>query len=268
MSKLDGRSKYLRKSVIRMVEADKRGHIGPAMSLIEILRVLYDSFLNFDPKNSKWEDRDRLILSKGHGCLALYAILADKGFFSECEFDSFCKPESFLGGHPEYGKTPGVEATTGALGHGLSIGVGMALAANIRKKSYQVVVIIGDGESNEGSIWEAALSASKHKLSNLLVLVDNNKLQSYGPTSEVLDMAPLKNKWQSFGFGVREVDGHDINALELLFNQVPFSKNKPSVIICHTIKGKGISFAEGETSWHHKSGLKQADFDLLYECLN
>ena len=144
----------------------------------------------------------------------------------------------------------------------------MALAANIRKKSYQVVVIIGDGESNEGSIWEAALSASKHKLSNLLVLVDNNKLQSYGPTSEVLDMAPLKNKWQSFGFGVREVDGHDINALELLFNQVPFSKNKPSVIICHTIKGKGISFAEGETSWHHKSGLKQADFDLLYECLN
>jgi transketolase len=267
MNILDERSKQLRRSVIRMVEADKRGHIGSALSLIEILRVLYDTFLKVIPEDPSWDDRDRFILSKGHGCLALYAILADKGFFSQQEFDNFCKPNSFLGGHPERGKTPGIEVSTGSLGHGLPVGVGMALAAKIRQKSHRIVVLMGDGETNEGSVWEAAMSAAKHKLENLITLIDHNKLQSYGPTSDVLDMHPMKDKWTSFGFSTIEVDGHSIEQLEQLFGRLPLSEGKPTAIICHTIKGKGISYAEGQPSWHHKSGLNFTDFNSMYKCL-
>ena len=171
------------------------------MSLVEILRVLYDDFLVFDPKNTKLTSRDRFILSKGHGCLALYAILSDKNFFPKDELSIACEPKSILGGHPEV-KVPGVEASTGALGHGLSIGVGMALAAKLKKEKHKVVVVIGDGESDEGSIWESAMSASKHNLSNLIVLLDYNKIQSYGFVNEVLDLEPIKKKWESFGFDV------------------------------------------------------------------
>lgn len=267
MSELDERSKDLRRSVIRMVEVDRRGHIGSALSLIEILRVLYDSFLKFDPKNPKLINRDRFILSKGHGCLALYSILADKGFFPKDEFDSFCKSTSFLGGHPERNKAEGVEASTGALGHGMPMGVGMALAARIRKQNYRVVVVMGDGEINEGSVWEAALSASKHKLSNFTIFIDHNKLQSYGLTSEVLDMSPLEDKWRSFGFEVEEVDGHDVKALENIVKRLPFNNSKPTAVICHTIKGKGFYFAEGQAGWHHKSGLNPEDISAMYKCL-
>lgn len=264
---LDTRSKNLRRLVVQMVEGDRRGHIGPALSLIEILRVLYDCFLHVDPEHPNWNERDRLILSKGHGCLALYAILADKNFFSKDDLQSFCKPTSRLGGHPERGKLPGVEATTGALGHGLSMGVGMALAAKIRKQNYRVVVIVGDGEINEGSVWEAALSAAKHRLSKLIVFIDCNKLQSYGLTQEVLNMEPLADKWHSFGFVVEEVDGHDIQALEKLMMRLPLGQEKPTAIICHTIKGKGFHFAEGKAEWHHKSGLKSEELKAMYECL-
>lgn len=237
------------------------------MSLVEILRVLYDSYLRFQPANPGWPERDRLILSKGHGCLTLYAILADKGFFEQSELLSFCRPTSRFGGHPERGKAPGIEASTGALGHGLPIGVGMALAAKIRREQHRVVVVVGDGEINEGSVWEAAMSASKHQLSNLTVFVDYNKLQSYGPTREVLDLEPLADKWRSFGFGVAEVDGHDIGALEDLVKRLPLDLLKPTAVICHTIKGKGIPFAEGKAEWHHKSGLKPHDIAAMYECL-
>ena len=237
------------------------------MSLVEILRVLYDSYLRFQPANPGWPERDRLILSKGHGCLALYAILADKGFFEQSELLGFCRPTSRFGGHPERGKAPGIEASTGALGHGLPIGVGMALAAKIRREQHRVVVVVGDGEINEGSVWEAAMSASKHRLSNLTVFVDYNKLQSYGPTREVLDLEPLADKWRSFGFTVAEVDGHDIGALEDLVKRLPLDLLKPTAVICHTIKGKGIPFAEGKAEWHHKSGLKPHDIAAMYECL-
>jgi transketolase len=172
-----------------------------------------------------------------------------------------------LGGHPEKGKVPGVEASTGALGHGLSMGVGMALAAKIRKQSHRVVVITGDGEINEGSVWEAAMSAAKHKLTNLTVFVDYNKLQSYGPTREVLDLEPLTDKWRSFCFEVEEVDGHDVNALERLMMRLPLHPQKPTAVICHTVKGKGFPFAEGRAEWHHKSGLKQEEIAAMYECL-
>ena len=264
---LDERSKTLRRLVIDMVEVGRRGHIGPAMSLIEIIRVLYDSFIQFKSEEPNWPERDRFILSKGHGCLALYAVLADKGFFDQSELRLFCKPESILGGHPERDKIPGVEASTGALGHGLPIGVGLALAAKIRNQTHRVVVVVGDGEINEGSIWEAALSAAKHKLNNLIVFVDHNKLQSYGPVSEVLDMAPLSKKWSSFGFTVTEVDGHDLQALEDLMNKLTLSRNKPTAVICHTIKGKGISQAENNPLWHHKSNLSDTEILNMRNCL-
>ena len=169
---LDERSLWLRRLILKGLIGGNRGHLGSSMSLVEILRVLYDDFLQYRAEDPHWDDRDRFILSKGHGCLALYAILADKGFFPIEELDLFCKPGGILGGHPDATKVPGVEASTGALGHGLSIGVGMAIAARINKKKHKIIVLVGDGEINEGSIWEAAISASKHKLDNLVVFID------------------------------------------------------------------------------------------------
>jgi transketolase len=264
---LDERSKHLRRLVVKAVEADRRGHIGPALSIIEILRVLYDSFLKVDPTRPQWPERDRFILSKGHGCLALYAILSDKGFFPETELLNFCKPNGLLGGHPEINKSIGIEATTGALGHGLSMGVGMALAAKIRRQDYRVAVVVGDGEINEGSVWEAAMSAAKHRLSNLTVLVDYNKLQSYGAVNEVLELEPLLDKWRSFGFHSEEVDGHDVHSLTRLVQRLPISDEKPTAIICHTIKGKGFPFAEDNPRWHHKSGISADEITAMYNCL-
>jgi transketolase len=264
---MDQRSKDLRILIVTALEGGGRGHIGSSMSLVEILRVLYDSYLRFQPAAPHWAGRDRLILSKGHGCLALYALLADKGFIDKAELATFCKSESRLGGHPERDKAPGIEATTGALGHGLPMGVGMALAGRMRRQDHRVVVVLGDGELNEGSVWEAAMSASNHKLRNLAVFVDYNKLQSYGPTREVLDLEPLAAKWRSFGFETEEVDGHDVNALTSLVHRLPFHAQKPSAVICHTVKGKGFPFAEGKAEWHHKSGLKPAEITAMFECL-
>lgn len=265
---MDQRSKLLRKMIVEALDGGGRGHLGSSMSLVEILRVLYDSYLKYDSSNGNWSGRDRLILSKGHGCIALYAILADKGFIEREELKTFCKSDARIGGHPERGKIPGVEASTGALGHGLPMGVGMAIAARIRKQDHRVIVICGDGEINEGSVWEAAMSASKHKLSNLTVFIDYNKLQSYGTTKEVLDLEPLADKWRSFGFEVEEVNGHDVSALEQLVSRFPLNKEKPAVIICHTIKGKGFPFAEGKAEWHHKSGLKPEEIAAMYKCLD
>lgn len=260
---LDARSLKLRETIIKAILAGNRGHVGSAFSLVEILRVLYDDVLRFDSSNPRWFGRDRCILSKGHGCLALYALLADKGFFPEEELWKFCKPDGILGGHPEYGKVPGVEASTGSLGHGLSIGIGFALNARFEAAGYRTFVVISDGESNEGSVWEAALCAGKHKLENLVVLVDYNKQQSYGTTYEVLDLDPLADKWRAFGFGVREVDGHSVSDLRSALTQVPFETGKPSIIVCHTIKGKGISFVENNLNWHHKTKISPAEADAL-----
>ena len=267
--KLDNRSKYLRKLIVKSLIGGGRGHMGSAMSLVEILRVLYDKFIKFNPKNLKKRDRDRLVLSKGHGCLALYSILADKKFFSKELLKNTSKSGSILGGHPEYSKVPGVEASTGSLGHGLPIAVGMALAAKIRKEKHKVYVIVGDGEINEGSIWEAAMSASKHNLSNLKVFVDYNKIQSYVFTKEVIDLEPLMDKWKSFGFEVSEINGHDINQLTKNLQKFKKNKNKkPSVTICHTIKGKGFYFAENNPSWHHKNSFNDDEIEEMNYCLN
>lgn len=260
---VDQRSRDLRELILRALEGGNRGHLGSSMSLVEILRVLFDDFLNYQVDNPKWSHRDRFILSKGHGCLALYAVLADKGFFPKIELDRFCHSEGRLGGHPEKDKVPGIEASTGALGHGFPIGVGMALAARIKKESHRVIVVTGDGEINEGSNWEAAMSAAKHKLSNLTVLVDYNKLQSYGSISEVLGLEPLLDKWTSFGFAAREIDGHDVEALRECVLSLPFHHDKPSVVVCHTIKGKGFPFAEGRAEWHHRSRFSDEEINVM-----
>ena len=259
---LDAKSKMLRTTIVRMLEAGGRGHVGSALSLVEIIRVLYDDVLRHDPKNPKWRDRDRFILSKGHGCMALYAVLQEHGYFPEVELSNFCKPDGLLGGHPEI-TIPGIEASTGALGHGMPIGIGMALSARYESANHRVFVAVGDGESNEGSIWEAALSAGKHRLSNLTVLIDYNKNQSYGSTYEVQDLEPLADKWLAFGFAVAEVDGHDVSQLRSVLSEMPLDANKPSVVICHTVKGKGFSSVENNLEWHHKNRISDDEVQTL-----
>ena len=259
---LDSRSRDLRRIIVRMMEYSRRGHIGSAFSLIEILRVLYDDILRYDPRNPEWKDRDRFILSKGQGCLGLYPLLCEKGFFSEEELWKFCQSDGLLGGHPEH-KIPGVEVSTGSLGHGLSIGVGFALNARYEKADYRTFVVIGDGESNEGSVWEAALCAGKHKLSNLTVLIDYNKYQSYGSTFEVQDLEPISDKWTSFGFLTTEIQGHNVDEVKRVLSRVPLDSGKPTAIICHTIKGKGASFAENNMEWHHKNRVSDEEIKSL-----
>jgi len=259
----DERSQYLRRLVVRMLRSARRGHVGSAFSVVDILRVLYDDVLRFDAANPKWPGRDRCILSKGHGCLALYALLADKGFFPEPELDRFCAAEGILGGHPDANKVPGVEASTGALGHGLSIGLGMALHLRVAKSDARVFVVLGDGECNEGSVWEAAMCAGKHRLANLAAVVDYNKHQAYGSTREVQDLEPLADKWRAFGFAVREVDGHDVHELREVFAALPLDANKPAAVIAHTIKGKGVAFAENNMKWHHKNKVTDREVETL-----
>lgn len=264
---IQARFKNLRKDIVYMLDKGGRGHLASAFSLVEILGVLYDHILKYRATEPTWADRDRLILSKGHGCMALYAILSEKGFFPRSEFDKFCKADGILGGHPEYAKVPGVEASTGALGHGLSIGIGMALNAKYEEKKHRTFVILGDGECNEGSIWEGALCAAKHQLNNLTVIVDYNKMQSYAATATVLELEPFTDKWQSFGFATQAIDGHNPDALISAFSNLPFDNDKPNAIICHTVKGKGISEIENDLSWHHKSRLTPEEIAALYQAL-
>ena len=264
---LDRRSRDLRRLVVRGLAGGGRGHLGSALSAVEILRVLYDDILHVDPARPDWPDRDRCILSKGHGCLALYAVLADKGFFPAEELDRFCRFDGILGGHPEANKIPGVEASTGALGHGPSIGVGLALAARLAGRNSRVFVITGDGEINEGSVWEAAMAAGKHGLGNYTVIVDYNKHQSYASTATVQDLEPLRDKWTSFGFTVRDVDGHSVEALRRAFVDLPFVPDKPNAVICHTIKGRGVGYAENNLAYHHKSKISDSEIEQMLDAI-
>lgn len=264
---LDERSIALRRTVIRTMAVAGRGHLGAAYSVLEILRMLYDEVLRYDSAKPRWPLRDRCILSKGHGCLALYAILADKGFFPEAELWKFCQDDGMLGGHPEHGKIPGVEASTGSLGHGLAIGVGFALAARHDRAAHRTFVVMSDGECNEGSVWEAAMCAAKHKLHTLTVLVDYNKQQSYGSTFEVLDLEPFADKWTAFGFAVEQVDGHSLAELRSALSRLPLDPRKPSAVICHTVKGKGIACAENNPEWHHKNKFTDEDARKLLAVL-
>tara|TARA_X000000950_G_scaffold247567_1_gene305944 strand:- start:560 stop:1396 length:837 start_codon:yes stop_codon:yes gene_type:complete len=266
--KLDDRSVFLRKTIIEALESGKRAHLGSAMSILEIIRVLYDDFLNVRPNNINDLKRDRFILSKGHGCLALYAVLANKGFFDKKELLNFCKFNSILGGHPEKHKIPGVEASTGALGHGLSIGAGFAISSKINNVDNKIVVLVGDGEIDEGSIWEASLSINKHKLSNITLMIDYNKIQSYGFVKDVLDLEPLQKKLEAFGYKVYEINGHDINEIKETLIKSNNDNIYPSAIICHSVKGKGFDFAENNPEWHHKSNLKNNEINLLKKSIS
>jgi transketolase len=263
--RLDARSRDLRLAIVDALIGGRRGHVGSALSLVEIVRVLYDDVLNVRPAEPDWSERDRCILSKGHGCLALYAVLADKGFFPREELLRQCTPGALLGGHPE-NHIPGVEASTGALGHGLPIAVGLALAAKMQHRSNRVVVITGDGELDEGSNWEAALAARKHALDNLLLIVDYNKIQSFGTVAEVMPLEPLADKLAAFGFAVREVDGHDVAALRAVL-ALPFEAGRPSALIAHTIKGAGIAVCEHDPQWHHKASFDAAAGEPLRRSL-
>lgn len=227
-------------------------HIAPAFSLTDIMTVLCYKVLNFRPGNQHSPGRDRVVISKGHSCTVLYAILADRGFFSKKELQKFCQKGGILGGHPRLHEIPGVEATTGSLGHGFSFACGVAFAGKIRHEKYKVYAIVGDGECQEGTIWEAAMFAGNHALDNLIAIVDYNKLQGMGKIAEINGLEPLKDKWESFGWSVREMNGHDLREIWKNLSSAPFQRNKPSLIIAHTTKGCGISFMEGKAIWHYR----------------
>jgi len=229
----------------------KAGHIGGALSVMDILVALYYNVMNIGPKNADCRDRDRFLLSKGHSAASLYAVLADRGFFDKRELERFSVYDSPFIGHPN-NEINGVEMNTGALGHGLSLGVGMALAARLDKRPYRTYVVMGDGELAEGSNWEAVMAASHFKLDNLCAIVDRNKLQISGPTESVVSLENLLERFSSFGWNVLQVDGHDHDALLKAFDSALGCKGRPSVLIAHTVKGKGISFMENRVEWHHR----------------
>lgn len=249
---LQEKAKELRKVILKTICKGGGGHIPASLSITEILAVLYYNILRIDPKKPKDPKRDRFILSKGHAGVALYAVLANRGFFNRSHLETFGKRGTILGGHPDMYRVPGIEASTGALGHGFPFGIGVALAGKMDKKKYRVFVLLGDGECQEGSIWEAALFAPQHKLDNLVAIIDYNKHQAMDRLDKIVSMEPLADKWRAFGWEVREVDGHDINKLNDIFESVPFASGKPSLVIAHTIKGKGISFMENAPIWHYR----------------
>ena len=243
---------WIRLSAMTMTHRARLGHTGGDLSAADILSVLYlGGILNIDPAKPQWPNRDRFILSKGHCSGALYSVLAKRGFFPMEQLRTHMEPLSMLNGHPDRNKLPGVEANTGPLGHGLPIAVGAALAARMRGESWRAFVLTGDGELQEGSNWEAAMTAQHYGLDNLVVIVDRNCIQQGDFTEDTIRMEPLADRWRSFGFAVTELGGHDHAALLARFSALPIEPKKPSCIIAHTIKGKGVSFAENKPSWHH-----------------
>jgi transketolase len=240
----------VRLNILEAVHAAKSGHPGGSLSIAEVITYLYNKEMKVDPKNPKWADRDRLVLSKGHTAPALYAILAEQGFFPREELKKLRQIDSFLQGHPDMKHTPGVDMTTGSLGLGISAACGMALAAKIDNKDYRTYTILGDGETEEGQVWEAAMFAAHYKLDNLCVIVDWNGLQIDGPIAEVMNPAPHDKKFEAFGFHVISIDAHDFDQIEAALAEARTVKGKPTAIIMTSVKGKGVSFMENQVSWH------------------
>lgn len=234
-------------------------HIGGALSFIDVMAVLYGDVLNYDKSNPLWEERDRFILSKGHGVLGLYPALAEAGIIDIELLKSFQQNGTDLVAHPVMNMSLGIESSNGSLGQGLSMGVGISIAAKKQQKNYRTFVLLGNGECNEGSVWEAAMMGAHYKLDNLVAIIDNNSMQSDGRSEDVIDMGSIKNKWEAFGWNANEVDGHDIDAMQAVFSSADIN-NKPSVIILNTVKGKGVSFMENNNEWHHNRLTKE-----LYE---
>jgi transketolase len=250
-AKLRKAASAVRVHALQMVHHAKLGHPGGDFSAADVLVTLYLAVLNIDPKNPEWPERDRFIMSKGHCSAALYATFAQAGLLEEAALATYMDPLSKLNGHPDRNKVAGVEANTGPLGHGMPIAVGCALAAKMQGASWRTFVMVGDGELQEGSNWEAAMSAAQYKLDNLVLIVDRNRIQQGDFTENTINMNPLADKWRAFGWSVVEVDGHDYGELLRVFGSVPAEPGKPTCVIANTIKGHGVSFMENKPEWHH-----------------
>lgn len=251
---LENKAKQIRADILKMLYTSQSGHPGGSLSVVEMLMAIYYKTANIDPKNPKMEDRDRIVLSKGHACPALYAILSDLDYFPREDLWNLRQIDSHLQGHPDMTKTPGIDANSGSLGQGVSIATGMALAAKHKKAKYRTFAIIGDGEVQEGLVWEAAMASAHYKLDNLIVMLDHNGLQIDGSNEEVMDIGDISEKYQSFGFECFKVDGHDIDAITDAINATVVGK--PKFICCETHKGQGVSFMEDQFGWHGKAPSK------------
>lgn len=250
----------IRQLMVKTLLKTQIGHPGGSFSSVDILTALYFRIMNIDPKNPSWSRRDRFVLSKGHASLGLYSVLATRGFFEKSLMNQFRQNGSILSGHPDMRKIPGVDMSTGSLGQGLSVAIGMALATKYDGEKNKVFAIIGDGESQEGQIWEAAIAATQFKLDNLITILDRNMFQIDGCTEDIMKLEPLADKWKSFGWSVKEVDGHDMNQIVSTLESIPFEKDKPNIIIAKTIKGKGLRLMENKHEWHGmKNSIKDAD---------
>jgi transketolase len=249
LKRLEGQARRVRRDVWRALRAGGGGHAGGSCSAADILAALYFHRLRVRPGEPDWPERDRFVLSKGHANAALGAVLAQAGFIDDAVLDRFYGLESPFGMHPDI-KVPGVEMCTGALGHGLAVATGMALGARIQKKAFHTFVMLGDGELHEGSNWEAAMAAAHYRLSNLTAIVDHNKISQSGPVAEIVDIDPLGDKWRAFGWEVRELDGHDMGDVVGTLDALPLNPDRPTALIAHTVKGKGVSFAENTYLWH------------------
>lgn len=245
-------ARRLRGTLIDLSHQTKTAHLGSCLSCLDILIAFYWGFLAIDPADPRHPHRDRLIFSKGHAAMALYAVLAHKGFFPPEWLSQLNQPGSLMWEHPVYGTLPGVEVTAGSLGHGLPMGAGLALAAKIQGQPQRVAVVMSDGECNEGSVWEAAMFAPARGLDNLMVVVDYNKWQATGRSNEVLALAPLADKWRAFGWQAYEVDGHNLTELLALLEALPVGGGKPVAVVAHTVKGRGVSFMEDDNNWHYR----------------
>lgn len=246
-------ARRIRLHAVRMTSRGKSSHVGSVLSIADLLAVLYGAVLRVDPGRPQWPDRDRFILSKGHAGAGVYAALAETGFFDVERLQTHYQNGSTLSGHVSHKNVPGVEFSTGSLGHGLGVGAGMALAARRDQKAWRTFVLLSDGECDEGSNWEAILFAAHHKLDNLVAIIDYNKIQSLGSVESTLGLEPFADKWRAFGWAVEEIDGHDTAALTERLSRVPFEPGKPSCLIAHTTKGKGVSFMENAVLWHYRS---------------
>ncbi len=252
LSELQAIARQIRGRVIEMSHKAHTPHLGSALSCVDILVAAYWGALRVNPQDPEAPERDRFIFSKGHSATALYATLATRGFFSTELLESFAEPGSHLAEQPSPGCVPGLELATGSLGHGLSAGLGMALAGRIQKRSYRVFVLMSDGECNEGSVWEAAMLAPVHRLENVVAIIDYNGWQATARTEEVMCLAPLRQKWETFGWSATDVDGHDLKGLVDTLRNVPDGSGKPVAVVAHTVKGKGVSFMEDDNNWHYR----------------
>ena len=246
-------AREVRKDILKMTSAVQSGHPGGAMSATDIIVTLYYYKMRHDPQNPKWEKRDRFVLSKGHVCPALYSVLARTGYFPMEKLQEFRKLEGDLQGHPDMHKTPGIEISTGSLGHGIGAAIGMAIGLKLDNSDSKVYCMVGDGEVQEGSVWEASMAASHYNLDNLVVILDNNNLQIDGPVDEVMSIYPAMEKWKSFGWHVIEINGHDFEEIRGALNEADSVKFKPTMIVAKTVKGKGVSFMENRAEWHGKA---------------